>query len=292
MASKFSTALPPLSKVRKDFKEAKTKHKLQPKKKVGKRGMGFKGPNRVSPDQVVKLCKAHLAQMIAVEVKEPQLYESKSAPQKLRGPESGIAYLNSPTSSLFASVLMDMFSQGQYSFDIKTVLNMSSSGTGSVNSVINVSTLSSTSDFLSLASVFNECFVVNMQLAWQPNGRYNGPVGFVPATNVSSLPIGLANLQHGAPAYTSLTNMSNNYRYAMSNTSDPFRYDWINPEHPGSTVLVTPASSGQAWILTSNMSTYGGTVQVLSQPAPPALPLTAVLGVFTVEWRVLFRVRE
>jgi hypothetical protein len=184
-----------------------------------------------------------------------------------------------------------MFKEHQYSFELSTVLNMSSSGTGTVNSVIAVSTLSGNSEFAALAGVFNEFFVTRMNCVWQPNSRYNGPIGSAVATTATSLPIGLASLNHGAAAYTSLGAMSENYRFAYSNTSDPFSYSWHNIESPSSTVLPATAAASQSWSGVGNVASYQGVVQILSQSAPPALPVTAVLGTFAVSYRVLFRIR-
>jgi len=82
---------------------------------------------------------------------------------------------------------------------------------------------------------------------------------------VSSLPIGCSDLQHSQPAYTSLQNMSENWRFSYNNTGRPFKYSWINSESSSSTVL--PAETSvvtQSWALTSNASNYTGSAQFIT----------------------------
>jgi len=243
--------------------------------------------------QSMDLFRSHLKMMTLVEHKEPvPPYEGKDAPTKLRNEPPGFKYVESPTSIANSGVLMQMFKQHVYSFALTTALNMSSSGAGAVNSVVTVgSVLSGLTEFAALSGVFNEFFVRRMRLRWQPVGRYNGPLGFVAATTVSSLPIILASLQHGAPSYTSLTSATENYRAAFANTSDPFEYDWKNVENP-STETLSATTSQQTWYPVALAAGYGGQVQIISQSAPPGLPVSAVLGTYAVEYDILFRIRN
>jgi len=229
-----------------------------------------------------------------VEYKEPlSVITDPAAPTILKNVRE---YERASTESTLAlsSVLFDMFKGHEYSFSLSTSVNMSSSGGGIVNSTVSNSLLASNAAFASLAGVFNEFFVERMRLVWQPVGRYNGPIGSAPATNATSLPIGLCSLQHGASAYSSLALMSENFKFAYANTSDPFEYTWINVEDfriPTAPVLVV-STPGQSWMLVRDVAQYQGTVQIISGSAPPALPVSQVLGAFVVEHLVRFRIRE
>lgn len=182
-----------------------------------------------------------------------------------------------------------------YRFMLPTALTMSSSGAGIINSLINTSTIASNADFVSLSSVFSEFFVVAMHLKWQPISRYNGPIGFASATNAGSLPIGLCSLHHGTAAYTSLSSMSNNQHFDYQATGDPFAYRWLNIEDPKDKSVIATGSetnSFQGWGLCSLASQLTGNVQIISLPAPPALPVSVVTGCFIVAYEVLMRYRE
>jgi hypothetical protein len=230
--------------------------------------------------------------MVKEETKEPvRPFRGLDSPASLSLPHPGFSLTDTKESSLLRGTLTSFFSDKQYYFDIKTVLNMSSSATGAINSIIANAALSSVAEFGSLSALFNEYFIMSYTVAWEPVSMYNYPLTGVAATSVSSLPLGVAALQHAQPAYTSLTNMSNAARYAYHNSGRPFKYTWMNNESATSTVLVPTSTTTQSWNSVANASNYTGNIQFLSQPAPPALPISAVLGTFSVVWRVLFRVR-
>jgi hypothetical protein len=233
------------------------------------------------------------ALMVREEKKEPvPRFRGSSAPSSLADPFLGYVSVDTAESKLLRNTLATLFSDGQYAFKLKTALNMSSSGTGIVNSVIAMSALSSTSEFVALASVFGEFFITQCDVVWEPVSMYNYPLTGTAATTVSSLPIGCSDLQHAQPAYTSMGAMTNNRRYAHHNTGRPFKYSWLNTESPSSTVMASQTAAAQGWVPSANGSAYSGFLQFLSQSAPPALPATQVLGTFAVCWHVLFRVRQ
>jgi len=269
--------------------------KRKPEKKQSKRANVFSSLGKrsdISLADVMSLAKLHQSQQVGYECKTVSV-EGKIDVSVLYADYGTVwKYLPSPVSSSVQSVVMNLFKGRQYRFNLSTCFNMSSSGTGIINSAINVAALASNPSFTALSGVFSEFFVTRMDVHWQPVSRYNGPIGTAIATTASSLPIGLASLQHGIAAYTSLSNMTENQHYAYSNTSDPFSYSWINVESPSSTVLTNSSGVSQGWELTGNASSYSGTIQILSQPAPPGLPPSAVLGTFTTFYDVLFRVRE
>jgi len=238
-------------------------------------------------------CKLVTSIMPQVEHKEiiPP-YRGKDYPTSLYPPPSGFRFEETKESITMRNTFRKMFSDKHYRFRISTALNMSSSGAGAINSVVNVSALQFAGDFLSLASVFNEFFVIGMHLQWIPVSRYQYPLGGTSTLSVANLPMGVASLQHGASAYSSLATMAENYAIAYHSSGDPFSYSWINPEKVSETVLAVQSGAVQSWCTTGNVANYSGVAQFLSQSAPPALPFTQVLGTFLVHWDIMFRVRE
>jgi hypothetical protein len=219
-------------------------------------------------------------------------FRGSEAPAMLQPPHPGYLLRETKESQILTTVMSRMFSNKWYQFRISTILNISSSGTGAINSTIAMSLVQSNPDFVALSGVFNEFFIKSATVKYEPNSMYNYPLTGVVATSVSSLPVGCADLQHAQPAYTSITSATENWRYEHNNSGRPFVYGWQNSESPNSTV--TPDTSGvntQSWCMVSNAANYTGNLQFISQPAPPALPVSQVLGVFLVEWDLLFRVR-
>lgn len=232
---------------------------------------------------------------VKVESKAPiPQFRGKESPIQLSLPHPGYSLVDTKESALLTSAMSRMFAGRIYPFRITTALNISASGTGAVNSVIAMNAIQFTGDFVALSGIFNEFFIKKALVHYEPVSEYNFPLTGVGATNVSTLPIGLSDLQHAQSPYTSLAVATENWRFQLLNTGRPFDYSWTNSEDSSSTVLPGDSSSGvntQAWAMTSDAANYTGTIQILSQSAPPNLPASQVLGTFLVEWEVLFRVR-
>jgi hypothetical protein len=242
---------------------------------------------------ILASCKLVSSQMPQVEHKEiVPTYRGKDAPISLQPPALGYRFEETKESLIMRDTFRSMFGNKHYRFRISTALNMSSSGAGIVNSTISVSALQFSGDFISLSTVFNEFFVVAMRNDWIPVSRYQYPLGGTSTLSVANLPVGIASLQHGATAYTSLAVMSDNYALAFHNTGDPFGYTWVNTEKSSESVVAEQSGNTQSWCTTGNVANYQGQVQLLSQSAPPALPFSQVLGTFITSWEVIFRVRE
>lgn len=242
---------------------------------------------------VLDQCKLISGLMTMVEAKEHiPPFKGKDAPTSLTIPHTGYQLTDTKESSLLRNNLRSLFGDRHYEFRLSTALNMSSSGAGIVNSTISNSVLVSQADFVSLSSVFNEYFVKKFTVHWMPVSRYQYPLGGTSSVSVANLPIGKADLQHGQAAYTNLAAMSDNFRVGYHSTGDPFTETWVNTEKISQeTVVTTLTAPTQSWCTTNNASNYQGTLQFLSQSAPPALPFSQVLGVFLVHFDVVFRVR-
>jgi hypothetical protein len=234
--------------------------------------------------------------MTKVEFKAPvPAYRGSDAPSLLQAPPVDFKLLPTEESKLIRTTMSRLFAGKIYSFRLCAAFNMSSSGAGIVNSTLSNSALASNSDFSSLAVVFNEFFVKRFDVKWEPVSMYNYPLTGSSTLSVSSLPLGCADQQHAAGAYTNLTGMTENWRFAFNNTGRPFQYSWINSEKSDEGINPTDLSSGgttQSWAMTADVASYSGYLQFLTQSAPPALPFSEVLGTFLVEWDVLFRTRE
>lgn len=249
-------------------------------------------PERKSTDDVKSLCKLVALAMIRKESKEPiPQFRGTGAPTILSNPHPGYELVETEESALLRNNLGKLFGDKHYKFRLSTALNMSSSGAGAVNSTIANTTLATVADFILLASVFNEYFIHEMVAVYQPVSRYNYPLTGVTATSVANLPLGCGSLQHAQVAYSSMAGMSDNFHYQHHSTGDPFTYVWKNTESVDSTVVSQIGSFTQSWSDTSNASNYTGTIQFLSQSAPPALPASQVLGTFFTYWIVSFRAR-
>jgi len=275
---------------------AVSQHKVSTSKSIGPTPKGIVQKKRSEfkeKQDVLASCRLITSVMPQIEYKEPvPTYRGKDAPSSLSPPSVGYKYEDTKESLVLRSTLRSLFRDKHYRFRISTALNMSSSGAGAVNSTISVSALQFSGDFISLSTVFNEFFVVQMNNTWQPVSRYQYPLGGTSTLSIANLPIGVATLQHGASAYTSLAVMSDNYALAFHNTGDPFSYDWVNTEKSSETTVSEQSGNTQSWCTTGNVANYQGQIQIISQSTPPALPFSQVLGTFITSWEVIFRVRE
>jgi len=226
--------------------------------------------------------------MIKQEVESKRL-ESKTGPVELT-PLRDYEFIATPKSLPMVSAYRSMFRGKTYPFRMSTLLNMSASAGGIVNSTIGATAVQSVSDFISMAVIFEEFFVVSVDTQWMPNSRYNGPRAFAQATEVANLPIVLTAQQHQEVAYASATLAVNHYSVGYHSTGDPFNYSWKNVESPSSTVDTITATT-QGWCSTTSGQTYTGQIQIISQSAPPGLTASAVLGTFKTDYHILFRVR-
>jgi hypothetical protein len=263
----------------------------RPKKPKTKKTDKF---STIKNDDVLKSVKQVASVMSLVEHKElVPPFRGRDAPNVLTNPHSGYVLAETKESLVLRDTFRTLFGDRIYPFRLSTALNMSSSAGGIVNSTLSNSVLTSQVDFVSLATVFNEFFVSSFEARWMPNSRYQFPLTGLPdGKTVANLPIGSASLQHGYAAYSSLTTMSDNYAVGYHSTGDPFSRTWINTEDPKvETTVTTLTAPTQSWCPVNNASNYQGTLQFLSQSAPPGLPVSSVLGTFMVHFYVLFRVR-
>jgi len=243
------------------------------------------------------LLALHSELAVREEYKEPiPPFRGTDVPTTLRGPAIPWRIAESKSTSLLKESFKMMLGESPYRITLGTALDMSSNGIGIVNSAIFVSGLASVPEFTSLSAIFDQFFVHGLRVEWRPVARYQGPVSWTPSPTVAinNRPIGVASLQHSQAAYTSLTNMTNNFKFEYHSTGDPFTYTWMNIEDASQRTVVSVTGQTlpfQSWGPTANVANVTGGIQFLSQSAPPALPTSQVLGTFAVHYDISFRVR-
>jgi len=238
-------------------------------------------------------CKAVTGLMVMEEKKHPiPTFRGTDAPMALSAGHANYVFTDTKESIILRDTFRNLFGDKHYKFRLSIALNMSSSGAGIVNSTISNSVLTSQADFVSLSAVFNEFFVDKFMVRWIPVSRYQYPLSGTSTLSIANLPLGKADLQHGQAAYTSLTAMSDNFAVGYYSTGDPFTEHWVNTEKSNTeTVVSSLTAPTQSWCTVNNVANYQGTLQFLTQSAPPALPFSQVLGTFMVHFDVLFRCR-
>lgn len=248
----------------------------------------------MSSADVLKSVNSVFSSKVQVESKVRKIPSKEEVlPHILRLPPPDYETMDTKESLILRDTFRNLFGDKHYAFRMSVALNMSSSAAGIVNSVISNSALTSNPDFVALSGVFNEFFVVSFDVHWMPVARYQYPLTGTSALSVANLPIGKADLQHGAAAYSSLSAMAENFAIRYHSTGDPFSDTWINTEKPTTeTVVASLTAPTQSWCTVNNVSNYQGTLQFISQSAPPGLPASQVLGTFMCHWKVLFRVRN
>jgi hypothetical protein len=180
---------------------------------------------------------------------------------------------------------------------LATYITLPLSAAGFINASIAVNTVSSVTEFASYAALFREFYVKTMKVWYQPQSRYQGPIGFVNTTLTQSAgqPLLAAPLHHGVANPSSVAALAENPEVSHVNTADPWTKRWKNIEKP--TAVISPvASTGtptQNWCLSDSTSAaaYTGSILFLSQTVTGSVS-SAVVGQFLVQYELLFRYRE
>lgn len=251
------------------------------------------GPPAPKPEDL--LVATYLPLCKHQEDKDP-VTESKTEYSVLCGPRMRL--LKDPSLEPLRSSIRALFagSTGSaskiYRFNVGTVLTISTSAAGVVNSVINNSVLVSNPDFVALSSIFNEYFIYSMNAKFEPASRYQ----YIPAT--VSLPttvyanqaVGLCSLYHGQSPYSSMALMASSGSFKYTSTAQPFQMHWMNNERYKDGVVATETAPTQSWNPVNNASQYQGTIQIISGSGEN-MAVSKEFGQFAVVWKILFRVR-
>jgi hypothetical protein len=175
---------------------------------------------------------------------------------------------------------------------------LTTSSVGVLNAAVNVSTLATISEFASYATLFDEFFVHNFLVRYEPNNQFFGPCNVDPAAFLSwsTTLIIAAPLYHGSGTYTAASDMVNNIGHRVLNTGRPWTMKWINNESPTSGVMVSASTSSvsptQGWCLT-NSASAGNYTGLLQFRTSLPLPFTSAktLGQTVIVFDVSFRAR-
>jgi hypothetical protein len=245
------------------------------------------------PCEIVLACQEVLHFCTLNETKKVPPFHGTSSPSLL-APHPSYSLIHSEMSLSLQAGLARLFGDKTYAFRLSTSLNMAASGAGLVNSVIQTLAVGSIADFTSLSAVFNEFFVTEMRVRWQPVARYTGPVGTNPIAGPSgNTPLGCSVHEHASAAYTTVALQSNNLMFSYHSTGDPFAKTWRNVESPSSKIMTVESGLTQSWCPVANVADYTGFLQFLSNnTGGAALPASAYLGSFIVDYDVLFRIRQ
>jgi hypothetical protein len=175
---------------------------------------------------------------------------------------------------------------------------LTTGATGILNAAVNCSTLPTTSEFTAFASLFDEYFIHSFTVMYEPNNQFFGPCNLdaAPFNSWGSTLLMGAPLYHGAPAYSSASDMVNNVDHRTLHSGRPWTVKWVNNEKPTGGVVVTPTTSTpvatQSWCLMSGPASglYTGTYQFrTSLPLPFTSAKT--LGQTVITFDVTFRAR-
>jgi hypothetical protein len=156
-------------------------------------------------------------------------------------------------------------------------------------------------EFASFALLFSEFFVISHHTAYQPNARYNIPLGNTQPTGgtaftqTSGTPIGLVALYHDQANHTNINTMVSSPSFKFVNSADPWDYTWHNNERADSDVMTTSSGTAvatQSWCSTAATpaAAYTGTTQILGSTTVPT-SATMSLGILCVKYHVLWRNR-
>lgn len=174
--------------------------------------------------------------------------------------------------------------------------SMVTTGSGSVNLNTSNSSLSSLGEWGSWAALFDEFFVLAIEIEFVPTSMFQYGIGYAAGTNLTSVPITVTSLHHGVSAYSSMATAMENATTKVRNTATPWRYTWKNVESPRSGIVISPELSGavatQGWCLTAATpaALYTGFVQYLgSDILGPAS--STQFGRVLIRYEVLFRLR-
>jgi hypothetical protein len=176
---------------------------------------------------------------------------------------------------------------------------VSSGSSGITNQTVNVNLVSVLSDFISMATLFNEFFVTKMEVTYEPQSRYSKQATVGGVRQVTDVPLVVATLQHAMPTYPDHSSACQNGDLKICNSADPWKVRWSNNEKKSSTVAPVPESTTalalptQSWCSTNSPSSqvYTGALQILSPTAIPNSLTNYLYGSVVVRWEVFFRSR-
>lgn len=157
-------------------------------------------------------------------------------------------------------------------------------------------------EWSSFNSVFEEAFIKRMVVKFEPYNQFLANYVNSTSTNLQTCGLTIAAYQHDQPAATD--GNSNYYQFLNSTQSKvcssgrPWVFTWKNIDKFSWSQLAGTASGFQGWMNMSDMSNYGGRVQIASQqlasttPTSGALTVSTNAGTFYISFDVAMRYRD
>lgn len=165
-----------------------------------------------------------------------------------------------------------------------------------------VSNVTSATEWASFGAVFDEIFVKEMVIQYQPNNCVGGGiVAASSATNLNSCALSLFALQHSAADYadssTAFATCLEAQGNKFVNTGKPWTFKWKNIEKFDWKAPIGTAAAAQTWAQISGFG-YGGFVggrmpfATNASPTSILWPASTNLGVFVCRFKVAYRARS
>jgi hypothetical protein len=184
--------------------------------------------------------------------------------------------------------------------------NFPTSAIGVVNVLTSCSSISSVSEWSSLAALFDEFFIHSMHWRFVPHNNLGGGVGSsvgalttggitaTADTQINNSGMLVCSIFNAGNAYSSASAMAANATVAIKNSSKPWSYYWRNNQRfdpRGDQVVMT---SFQGWTPIQSPTNYGGSIQIrmLNDVVIGSGSAVVNLGSYIVMYDVSFRARS
>lgn len=176
---------------------------------------------------------------------------------------------------------------------------------GGTNGAYLVNNVSNGGEWTSFNSVFEECFIHQMTVQFQPFNQFLGNYVNSTSTNIQTSGATIAAYQHNQGAATdamaTFYQLLNSQQSRHVNLGRPFSFSWRNIEKfskDGPVGDATTAQNTQSWINMTDISKYGGYIVACLPLATNATPAAlnfgqnVYFGIATVSWDISFRYRD
>lgn len=184
--------------------------------------------------------------------------------------------------------------------------NLATSAAGVLNSQLTVSGVGSASEWSSIDQLFDEVFIHSESVHYQPHNLPAGPINAsaastsgplqasgVIANQINNSGAVICSLFNGASYYSSAMAMLSNPTVRSFHLGKPMRYVWRNNVRFNPRDVNVGAANYQGWTLVSQVSNYGGTMQIRTSNdvAIGDTSRAYTLGTLAFVWDCSFRAR-
>jgi len=162
-----------------------------------------------------------------------------------------------------------------YRTKLGAVSTLVTSAAGVLNTQASVSSVSSAGEWSAIDQLFDEVFIHTLTLHYQPRNDAAGTgsvaagttggsfmVTGAPASSVGNAGLVMVALFNGASGYSTCAAMLSNPTKHFAHSGHPFSYAWKNNTKFDPRGVVAQNTAWQGWTLISNVTNYGGSLQV------------------------------